>query len=100
MLHQRNDGAGEGVAAFDVEAEHIFQLAGADEDRGACGKGDHHRVRDEVDQHAEPGKAEGELIDTRQESQGQCQLHELGGAGGRMLTDGREDHQGDRRGGS
>ena len=51
----------------------MLHLTGGDQDRSACGEADDHRMRDKINQCAQSGQAESELIHAGKEGQGQGQ---------------------------
>ena len=59
------------------QPEKVLELAGANEDGGAGGEADHHRMGDEVDQGAEAGESHDQLEQAHHHGHGQGQLHIL-----------------------
>ncbi len=85
-------------ATWYVQAEEILDLAGGDEDGRARGEADDHGVRDEVDQHAQPGQAHRELDHSGKKGECQHEADELSAAGLGQRADRGENHDGNRGG--
>ena len=81
-----------------MDTQDVLHLAGRDQDGGAGGKADDDRVRNKVDQHAEARQAETQLVDAGEKGQCQRQGDEFRCARRGVVTDGRENDDGNRRG--
>ena len=88
----------EGRAARDPDAEEIAHLTGGDQDGGAGGEADDHRVRDEIDQCAHARQSQDQLEHADQESERQHQADVVRRARLGLVGKGGEDGDGDRRG--